>query len=178
MKESHNHQMVIALFPRTYGFGYAIFDGPLDPLDWGLNRPRNLLKRQENLRRIKELVEFYQPDQIVIDAGPKSGTKEHNRTNALIKDILNFAKNSGIAAHTYTPDRVKAAFQNLKPNTKYERAKRIVEWLPVLSSRLPRKHKPWMREDYRLGIFEAIALALAFYYHNEDYSNDEQTIHA
>ena len=31
-----------------------------------------------------------------------------------------------------------------------------------LQTRLPPKRRPWMSEDYRMGIFDAVALAVAF----------------
>ncbi len=30
-------------------------------------------------------------------------------------------------------------------------------------ARLPRFRKPWMSEDYRMSIFDAVALAIAFF---------------
>ena len=35
---------------------------------------------------------------------------------------------------------------------------------PELAPRLPRSRKPWMSEDYRMSIFDAVALALTFFF--------------
>jgi hypothetical protein len=32
-----------------------------------------------------------------------------------------------------------------------------------LGDRLPPKRRPWMSEDYRMGIFEVVALGVAFF---------------
>jgi hypothetical protein len=47
--------------------------------------------------------------------------------------------------------------------TKHALAEIIAKRFPgELASRLPPKRKPWMSEDYRMSIFDAVALVLAF----------------
>ena len=48
---------------------------------------------------------------------------------------------------------------------KQEIAIAIAERFPELAPRLPRSRKPWMSEDYRMSIFDAVALALTFFFH-------------
>jgi len=48
--------------------------------------------------------------------------------------------------------------------TKQEIAIAIAERFPELAPRLPRFRKPWMSEDYRMSIFDAVALALTFFF--------------
>ena len=47
---------------------------------------------------------------------------------------------------------------------KQEIAIAIAERFPELAPRLPRFRKPWMSEDYRMSIFDAVALALTFFF--------------
>ena len=47
---------------------------------------------------------------------------------------------------------------------KQEIAIAIAEHFPELAPRLPRSRKPWMSEDYRMSIFDAVALALTFFF--------------
>jgi hypothetical protein len=46
--------------------------------------------------------------------------------------------------------------------TKYERAQAVVQRFPVLTQKLPPKRKPWESEDYRMSVFAAAALAMAY----------------
>jgi len=39
----------------------------------------------------------------------------------------------------------------------------IAKRFPELAPRLPRFRKPWMSEDYRMSIFDAVGLGLAFF---------------
>jgi hypothetical protein len=44
--------------------------------------------------------------------------------------------------------------------TKYEIAVAVARLFPELTSRLPRQRKPWMSEDKRMSIFDAVSFAL------------------
>jgi len=48
------------------------------------------------------------------------------------------------------------------PN-KQEIAGAIAKRFPELAPRLPRFRKPWMSEDYRMSIFDAVGLAITFF---------------
>ena len=54
-------------------------------------------------------------------------------------------------------------FSRLKiKQTLAEIAVAIANRFPDLAPRLPRFRKPWMSEDYRMTIFDAVALAVTF----------------
>ena len=46
--------------------------------------------------------------------------------------------------------------------TKHQRAQAVIERFPVLAQKLPPKRKPWESEDYRMSMFAAAALAVAY----------------
>jgi hypothetical protein len=46
--------------------------------------------------------------------------------------------------------------------TKYDRAQAVVQRFPVLTRKLPPKRKPWESEDYRMSMFAAAAVAMAY----------------
>jgi hypothetical protein len=48
--------------------------------------------------------------------------------------------------------------------TKYEIARTIVKWLPQFKHQMPRFRKPWMAEDYNMGMFDALSLAITHFY--------------
>ena len=65
---------------------------------------------------------------------------------------------------------LKQAFAESGAGTKYEIAMAIANRFPELAPRLPRFRKPWMSEDYRMSIFDAVALAIAFFQFHEKIS--------
>jgi hypothetical protein len=62
----------------------------------------------------------------------------------------------------YSRAKVKQAFSKSGTSTKQEIALDIVNRFHDLAPRLPRFRKPWMSEDYRMSIFDAVGLALTF----------------
>jgi hypothetical protein len=58
---------------------------------------------------------------------------------------------------------VKQEFSESGASNKFEIAKTIAARFPELTPRLPRFRKPWMSEDYRMSIFDAVAFGLTFF---------------
>jgi len=48
-------------------------------------------------------------------------------------------------------------------SNKYEVASVLAKQFPALASRLPHKRKIWQSEDYRMGIFDAAAVGVAYF---------------
>jgi len=68
-----------------------------------------------------------------------------------------------VKVRLFSRTQVKRVFFSEGHGTKQEVAERIAKRFPEeLGFRLPPKRRPWMSEDYRMDIFNAIALALAY----------------
>ncbi|MEM7206500.1 MAG: hypothetical protein AAF434_01625 [Pseudomonadota bacterium] len=162
--DSQEHDVItLSIHFSAYGFGYAIFENVTKPIDWRLVRLKYPKKRMA-LDRVRELIEFYQPSFVLIDT-PKSKRRPKSRqVKQLIKEIECLATTYNIPTLCFSPGDIERVFGAFGAHTKYERAKQIAQWLPSVSPRLPKARQWWIREDYRLGIFEAIALAITFYY--------------
>jgi len=57
---------------------------------------------------------------------------------------------------------VNRAFVGFESN-KYEVASALAKQFPTLASKLPPKRKCWQSEDYRMGIFDAAAVGVAYF---------------
>jgi len=58
------------------------------------------------------------------------------------------------------------AFVGFESN-KYEVASALAQQFPALASRLPPRRKCWQSEDYRMGIFDAAAVGVAYFVRRE-----------
>jgi hypothetical protein len=56
-------------------------------------------------------------------------------------------------------DRAFVGFEN----NKFEVASALAKQFPALVSRLPPKRRCWQSEDYRIGIFDAAAIGVAYF---------------
>lgn len=157
----HTQEIVLAAYTTYRGFGFAIFEEPSKPIDWGVKEAAQG-EQSEIVEKFEKLLAFYAPVTVVLEHSGESQRGQKAKT--LINQLATVAKKHGIAVHRYSRTAVQDVFAQFNATTKYEIAKTICTWLPALAPRMPHFRRPWMSEDYRMGIFDAIALALTHYY--------------
>ncbi len=155
--------LVLAIYPATTGFGFALFEGPLRPVDWGIKAVKRD-KNTKSLRKVEELIDFYHPDIIIVDDYSGPGSKRKLRIRTLIDRIVILASNKSIPICGYSRDLVREYFSRYGAQSKHEIAVTIATWMPRFRLRLPRERKPWAAEGYTMCMFDAIALILTHYY--------------
>ncbi len=154
---------VLAIDPSTRGFGFAVLEGPARLIDWGVKEARSD-KNPKALRLIKDLLDRYQPDVIVVEDYSGKGSRRCLRVQKLIKAILELVSAKGISSRSFSHSKVRKVFHSFEAFTKHQISKTIAQLFPELEPRLPPFRKPWMSEDYRMSIFDAVALALTFFH--------------
>jgi Holliday junction resolvasome RuvABC endonuclease subunit len=154
---------VLAIDPSSRGFGFAIFEGPENLIDWGVKQVKGS-KNRECLRRIERLMEYYQPEVIVVEDCTNRHSRRCLRVRELIGDILVLAAARKIKSRAVSRALVRKAFSSMGASTKQQIAAVIAEQFPELAPHLPPFRKLWMSEDYRMSIFDAGAFAAAHFY--------------
>src|SRR5262249_25241455 len=87
-----------------------------------------------------------------------------DRVRELIDDISKLAVQRKLKVRRFSRVKVKQAFSESGASTKYEIAIAIAKRFPELAPRLPRFRKPWMSEDYRMSIFDAVGFVLTVFH--------------
>ena len=154
---------ILAIDPTTRGFGFAVLEGSEDLIDWGVKEARNN-KNSRCARLIKNLIDQYQPDAIVLENHKEKGSRCSTRIQKLLERILKLIEEKKITAKLYSKSQVKRSFFLIGTPTKYNIALAIGKKFPELAVRVPPYRKPWMSEDYRMSIFDAMALGLTYFY--------------
>jgi Holliday junction resolvasome RuvABC endonuclease subunit len=150
---------VLTIDPATRGFGYAVLEGPNRLIDWGV-RETKADKKRRALKLIEGLIDQYQPNVIIVEDYAGKGSRRCPRIQKLINAISKLALQRKIKVKRVSRLDVKRAFLKSGARNKYQIAVAIGKRFPELGPRLPRFRKPWMSEDYRMSIFDAVALAL------------------
>jgi Holliday junction resolvasome RuvABC endonuclease subunit len=153
----------LAIDPSTRGFGFAILEGPNRLIDWGVKETKTD-KNRRTLKLIAELMDQYQPSVVVVEDYAGKGSRRCQRIQELINDISKCAVQKKIKVRNFSRAKVKQAFSESDASTKYDIAVAIAKRFPELAPRLPRFRKPWMSEDYRMSIFDAVAFGLTFFH--------------
>lgn len=151
---------VLAMDPSTRGFGFAVFEGPDRLVDWGLvhvGRDKN----DASLKRFEDLMGLYAPAGVVAEDCADAACQRRSRARLLIAQALDYA--AFFERHVITvPWRTVRVVVGGRPKaTKEEIARAVARRFPEVAHRLPPHRKPWMSEDARTSLFDAVALGVA-----------------
>jgi Holliday junction resolvasome RuvABC endonuclease subunit len=113
------------------------------------------------IAKVEEMIVHYQPDAIVLEDHLAKHSRRSARIQALSRRIIAVAKSRNVTVTLFSREQVRRAFFADGQGTKYALAEILaVRFTKELNFRLPPKRRPWMSEDYRMDIFDAVALAL------------------
>ena len=152
---------VLAIDPSTRGFGFAVIEGRHRLIDWGVKETRTD-KRRRALVLVAELIELYQPAVLVVEDYRGKGSRRCGRVQRLIDDTAKLALKKKVKVRRFSRADINRAFSEFGARNKYEIAQAIAKRFPELKPRLPPFRKPWMSEDYRMSIFDAVAFAATY----------------
>lgn len=156
------YQVVLAVHPTARGMGWVIAISPLTFIDWGIIRAKGD-KNATCLRRITELIETFSPAVIVIRHASGASRARVKRIQRLVTTVVQLARTRNIEIQMLAEKQVRSHFERFGAKTREEIAQFLASNIDALSSRIPPKRKPWMSEDARLGLFDAAAIAIAFF---------------
>jgi len=154
---------ILAIDPTTKGFGFAVMEGPERLIDWGVKGAKRS-KKMRCLKLIMGLIDHYKPDVIVVEDYDGKDSRRCRRVQKLINRIQKLGLEKRIMTRSFSRSAVRKAFSPPGAFTKHQIATAIAQRLPELAPRLPPFRKPWMSEDYRMSIFDAVSFALTFFY--------------
>jgi Holliday junction resolvasome RuvABC endonuclease subunit len=152
---------ILAIAPSTRGFGFAVLEGQETLVDWGINTVKKGDKNKQSLAKVEKLIAQYQPGVLALEDASAKNSRRSPRIRKLSRQIIKMAANRKVRVKLFSRDQVMKAFIADGQGTKHALAEIIAKRFPEeLSSRLPPKRHPWMSEDSRMNIFDAVALVL------------------
>ena len=156
-------ERIVGVFPTTHGFGYAIFEGPLRLIEWGVKHIPNR-EQADNLKKFEALLEWYEPDLVVFENAAGEGSHKSKRIGSLIRAMARRACKCGVPLTGYSRARIREAFSQVDAATKHEIAVEIANSFVELAPLVPNKRKAWTTEEARMGIFDAASLVLTHFH--------------
>ncbi|MEQ1717846.1 MAG: hypothetical protein ABL907_18025, partial [Hyphomicrobium sp.] len=105
------------------------------------------------------LMTLLSPSTIILPARA-AVEKGSRRLQEIANGIEKLSIDGGLAVHWYTRADIKTAFAQVDANSKDAIAAAIARLMPEFEQHLPPARKLWMSEDYRMGLFDAVALAI------------------
>ena len=149
---------LLALAPSTRGLGFAVLEGEGVLVDWGVKSVTGD-KNLKSVAKVEELLALYHPRVLVLE---DHSARRSPRIHALNSLLTHLAKQHEIKVRLLSRDRVYRCFGMAENGTKHALAEILAARFPQeLGARLPPKRRAWTSQDYRMGIFDAVALGLA-----------------
>lgn len=152
--------MVLAFYPNARGFAYVLFEGPQSLVDWGISDVPSRRKRRASLEKLSVLLEQYRPDIVVLR---EVATPYRREGIEVYQSMKRLCKDARVPAAGLSRLQIRAAFAYLGSPSRGDIAKDLGRIIPGLSSFTPPERKIWKAEDRRMGLFDAAALAIAFF---------------
>jgi len=158
---------ILAIAPLSRGLGYAVMEG-LEKLVACGNKAILHDKNVGSLAWVNRLTQFYQPDVLVLPDVTAADTRRAARIKTLHRQIVAWAGKQQLKVRLVSVTQVRSKLLGDAAGTKFAVAQMLAENFPVeLGMRLPPKRRPWMSEDPRMDIFDAVGLAVAFWSPNK-----------
>jgi hypothetical protein len=148
-------ERIVAIDLRVRSLGFLVLEGEKRVLDWGVKSfPESANADVNQLRaKIDEFFAAYVPDTIVL--------RKRRGADAMLSELERVARIRRVAVHFLTRRSVNSAFPGCR--NKDQIASAISEQLSDLRFLLPPKRRIWMKEDYRMRIFDAAATGIAYF---------------
>jgi hypothetical protein len=149
---------ILAVDLRPQKFGYAVFENQSKLIDWGI-RGFTL----SNLRiRMFKLMKTVEPAVVVVRR-KSSGYRRRYADYRIAKQILyRTCKSASVSIVDFRSQTLKSFVRQYKTKNKYEMAALIGSKFPELSWQLPLYTKPWESEHWRMPIFDAALVGMAY----------------
>ena len=165
MRKGRRPTRVLAIDPTARGFGFIVFEGPRNVVDWGVRSGRqvSLEKEKQLLMRVADLLRRYRPHVLILEKTQAQGSRRGDRVRLLIESTADLGLRNGVLVQRIAVSKVRKTFQTFGAKTKYEIACYIATQIPEIGLWLPKPRKLWKGEDYRMAAFDAAALALTYF---------------
>lgn len=161
-KTSKKQIRILAVAPVSRGFGYAVLDGNGILADRGIRVIKGKGdKNKQGLAAFAEFIAHYQPGMLVIEDASAKNSRRSPRIRELTKQITELATTHGVKVKLYSREKLRRTYFVDGKGTKQELAEILAARFPNdVGLRVTPKRRAWDSDNYRMGIFAAVALAL------------------
>ncbi|MBK8484744.1 MAG: hypothetical protein IPL31_10490 [Saprospiraceae bacterium] len=160
------NNIVFAIYPNANGFGFVYMENARKLIDFGAVRV-NPISNRKVLERIKKSFDYFRPTLVIALNPDGNSSRTGYRIRKLIKKITLFAEEEKLPVLQYSRDQIRDVFEQFGVVTKYEISQWLLTEFKELETRKPRERKLWTSEDRNMAIFDALSLALTWFYLND-----------
>lgn len=150
----------LGIDPTSRGFGFAVLERTGNLVDWGTRQTQSRKRNARCLAAVLTLIRKYEPDVLALEDCSADGSRRCPRVRALIRTLRRRAAEHTLPVRLAGPVELRGQCAGNERATKHEIARMLATRFSALARHVPPRRKPWMSEDPRMGIFDAVALAV------------------
>jgi len=154
---------VLAIYPCTRGFSYAVMEDALTINEINTVSPKEF-DRGKLLRAIKRIVETHKPITLVLEDCECKFSRKGKRSKNLINEVSQWAIQMNIPVKKYSRNQLRTVFEKWYAKTKYEIALVICRNVPELQQYMYEKPKYPEREGNSDSLFCAVSLGVTHFF--------------
>lgn len=154
---------IIAIYPNTRGFAYAVMDSALDLIEMHLISPKQF-EFNKIMDLIKEVVSLYGPALVLLEDCNSQHCRKGARTKQLIRNIAAWTKRKDIPFELYSREQIRDVFVRWNAYSKYEIAEVLSRNIEKLKPLLFDKPKYPDREPNNEALFSAVSMGVTHYF--------------
>lgn len=141
---------ILGIDPVARGCWFAVWDREIGLVDYGTCTSQSAGPHRVVLQR---LLNKHAPDLVLIESA--EGSRRRRKFLRVAESLLAFAERQGVPVARVSRQLKRSDGSKA---TKWESAVALARLYPELASRVPPQRKPWMNEDQRMNLFDALAL--------------------
>lgn len=167
MRDRRHFKQILAIDPTTRGLSFALLASSGRLIDWGGKWAPSAGRNKRCAEAVAALIRTHRPDLLVLEDCTAPGSRRCARVRALIRRLRSVAASQRIPLKLIPPRYLREVCAGNPRATKHDVARALAGRLPELARHVPPPRKPWMTEDGRTNIFDAVALAVAILHRAE-----------
>lgn len=154
---------ILSIAPNTRGFGFAVLEGDATLIDQGVKNVKGD-KNAGCLATLGKQLDFFVPDVIVHEDYAAKGSRRCERIRMLGEEIDAMATGQRIKVASFSNKEIRKVFSEDGRATKHVMAGMLaLRFSEELRDLMPPERKIWMNEAYHMAVFDAVALAMAYF---------------
>jgi len=165
MVHDRAQKQVLALDVRSRKFGFVVFEGPDNLLDWGVKSyaPQYGPLEVTVSKRIGNLLKLVLPSAIVLRIPSERLVRTNGRIKVVVRTLRKEARHRSVSLRLLRRHEIKKFFASHGRATKHQIASLMAERFSDIAWELPPKRKPWQCENYHMTIFDAAAVGVVHF---------------
>jgi hypothetical protein len=151
---------ILAIDVRPHWFGYAIFEAPMQLLDFGLSGFSSLAGAES---RFVSLATTFRPGLVILRRMQPGNRRGQHSTKAIVHSLRGLSYRFSIRVKYMSDTQLRHYFRITDVRNKQQMATLLARTFPELSWKLPAPRKRWQHEHKNMPIFDGVELGMAYF---------------